>query len=105
MYRGLLNKPFNPTEEDKKKFKDFKQAIFTVVSCMCDNVGYIKLTSADGFTKISHYNDHCALALSNLQMQNGAKDAIDWSATDGDLMDVISIINSGTSKVQSLKMR
>ncbi len=104
-YQELLTEPFSPTEDNKSKFKDFKQAIFTMVSCMCDNTAYMKLTRGDGTVEINHYNDHCALSLNNLQMSNGAKDNIDWRATEGELEAVLSILNSGTSKVSALRIK
>ncbi len=104
-YQKLLAMPFAPTKDQEKKFKDFKQAIFTMVSCMCDNTDYVRLTMGDGMVKISHYSDHCALSLSNLQMQSGAKDDIDWYATDGELDKVLRLLNSGTSKVESMRIR
>ncbi len=47
--------------------------LFTLVSCMCNNVSYLKIvrdTKEDKCT-MNHYNDHCSLAISNLQMSPG----------------------------------
>lgn len=94
----------NPHTE-KHSVKDKKMIIFTLVSCMCNNISFLKLTRKEDGISISHYNDHCSLALSNLQMERGASDGIEWAFLDDDYREIVRIINTGTSKICNTKMR
>ncbi len=82
-----------------------KEVIFTLVSCMCDNISCIRFKKNDnGEFKLSHYNDHVGLALSNLQIKHPTHD-IKWEADDNNWDKVIDIINSGTSVISDTKYR
>lgn len=95
MYDRLRMNP--PVLEVKK---DATKVIFTMVSCMCDNISYVKIEN----NVVSHYNDHCALSFSNLQCHGNKEDVI-WAAEDEDWTEVIRILNSGTSKIASVRSK
>ena len=82
-----------------------KTIIITMVSCMCNNVDYLKLVRKDDEVKISHYNDHCALSFSNLQAEDNAKEMMRWAFEDCDFKELIRLANSGTSAVADVRMR
>ena len=84
--------------------KDAREVIFTVISVMCDNRSQIVFKKKDGEFTVYAHNNHCALALSNYQMEADVSD-LTWAADDGDWATVIKIINSGTTLVQSAKSR
>lgn len=101
VYRELLNKKVDVSNVKQ----DFKELVFELVSCMCDNVSYIRIKTIDNKISISHFNDHCSLALSNLQMKECFKVDLEWAFEDRNINELISIINSGTSKIRSIKSR
>lgn len=81
------------------------EVIFTLVSCMCDNISYIRFKKNDnGEFKISHYNDHVGLAFSNLQCKYPSHDIL-WEADEQNWSEVIDMINSGTSAISDVKFR
>lgn len=78
-YSECLNNPIDVS----KITTDTKEVIFTLVSCMCDNVSYLKFKKNEhGEFGVRHYNDHVSLALSNLQMEKGHLDNLLWNADD-----------------------
>ena len=78
-----------------------REVIFTVISCMCDNVYYISFKKiGDGDFKMSGNG----FALSNFQMRH-PKHEIEWVADEEGWDEVIAIINSGTVAVESVKSR
>lgn len=99
-YSDLLSNPPKIVVNENSR-----EVIFTMISCMCDNISYLNFKkNSDGDFKIIHYNDKCALSTSNLQMKHNIDD-ICWSADSGDWNTVVDMINSGTSKVSSVKSR
>ena len=72
-----------------------------LVSCMCDNeYRWTIKQNEDGDYKI---NTH-GFAYSNWQMK-ARKDVIEWVADDENWELVFNMINSGTSKIESVKYR
>lgn len=99
-YENLLHKPPKLIIKDNAK-----EVIFTLVSCMCDNISYIRLKrNNDNEFKMAHYNNYVPLAFSNLQCKH-TKDEILWNADDGDWNNVIEMINTGTSVIADAKSR
>lgn len=98
-YQELLhNKP-------KLTIKDnSSEVIFTLVSCMCDNITYIRFKKDNNEFKISHYNNNVALAFSNLQTKY-TKHEIEWEVDSENWDKVIEMINSGTSLILEVKSR
>lgn len=84
---------------------DTKLILLTMVSCMCDNVSYLKLIRKDDEIKISHYNDRCALAFSNLGTESNAKEMMRWAFEDGDFNELIRLANTGTSAIADVRLR
>ena len=94
----LLSKP-------KLKIKEkANDVIFTLVSCMCDNVSYIRFYKKDTEFNLSHYNSNVGLAFSNLQCKFEKHDIL-WEAEDNNWEKVIEMINSGTSVIAKVKSR
>jgi hypothetical protein len=91
-----------PTQKITDKTKTI---ILTMVSCMCNNVNYIKLVRKDGEVKISHYNDRCSLAFSNLGAESNAKEMMKWAFEDNDFGEIIRLANSGSSAVAEVRIR
>jgi len=78
-----------------------REVIFKTVSCMCDNVHYLKFKkNAEGDFKMSGNGN----ALSNWQMKHTPHD-IEWVADEGKWGQVRRMINTGTSKIESVKSR
>lgn len=78
-----------------------REVIFKTISCMCDNVGYLRFKKNDeGDFKL----DGMGFAISNWQM-NHPQHEIEWMADEERWDEVISMINSGTSKVESVTSR
>jgi len=81
--------------------KEAREVIFTVISCMCDNVYYLSFKkNNDGDFKMSGNG----FALSNFQMKHPIHD-IEWEADENEWGGVIAMINSGTSVVEEVKSR
>jgi hypothetical protein len=89
----------NPPKLSVKK--EAREVIFTVVSCMCDNVYYLTFKkNKDGDFKLNGNG----FALSNFQMKHPIHD-IEWEADENEWGGVITMINSGTSVVAEVKSR
>ncbi len=94
----LLAKP-------KLNIKDkANEVIFTLVSCMCDNVSYIRIYKQDEKFRLSHYNSNVGLSFSNLQCRYEIHDIL-WEADACNWKRVIEMINSGTSVIAEVKSR
>jgi hypothetical protein len=95
-YQELLQNPPRLTVK-----KDAREVIIKTVSCMCDNVHYLKLKkNSEGDFKMSGGG----FALSNWQMKHKPHD-IEWIADEGKWNQVFRMINTGTEKIESLKSR
>jgi hypothetical protein len=78
-----------------------REVIFKTISCMCDNVGYLRFKKNDeGDFKL----DGKGNSISNWQMKNPQHE-IEWTADEEGWDEVISMINSGTTKVESVVSR
>lgn len=78
-----------------------KEVIFKTVSCMCDNVGYLRFKkNSDGEFRL----DGMGYAISNWQMKH-PKHEIEWEADENMWGGVIAMINSGTSVIEEVKSR
>jgi len=96
VYQQLIQ---NPPEIKVKK--NSREVIFKTVSCMCDNVHYIKFKkNTEGDFKMSGGG----FSLSNWQMNHPPHD-IEWTADEGMWKQVVRMINTGTSKIESVKSR
>ena len=72
-----------------------REVIFTCVSCMCDNIRYLRFKkNEDGDFKM----DGGGFATSNWQMKH-PKHEVEWTADEEKWDDVIRMINTGTTKV------
>ena len=95
-YQELLVNP--PKLKIEGKPKEIK---IDLVSCMCDNkYRWTIKQNEDGDYKI---NTH-GFAYSNWQIKD-RKDDIEWIADEGNWRKVFNMINSGTSKIESVKYR
>ena len=83
-----------------------REVIFKLVSCMCDNVSYIKFYQNDKeYFRMQATTSHgMGNALSNYQMKH-TKEEIEWEADDNMWGGVIAMLNSGTSVIESVKSR
>lgn len=78
-----------------------KEVIFKTVSCMCDNVGYLRFKkNSDGEFRL----DGMGYAVSNWQMKH-SKHEIEWEADENNWGGIIAMINSGTSVIEEVKSR
>jgi hypothetical protein len=78
-----------------------REVIFKTVSCMCDNVHYLRFKKNDnGDFKL----DGMGFAVSNWQMSH-PKFGVEWMADEGNWSEVIEVINSGTEAIESVKSR
>jgi len=82
--------------------KEFRKVIFKMTSCMCNNISFVKVEKREDRWTVSHYNDHCALAFSNLQCDCNEEDII-WEVEDGNWHEVVRLLNSGTSTITDIK--
>lgn len=95
-YQELLENP--PKLKIEGKPKEIK---IDLVSCMCDNrYRWTIKKNEDGDYKI---NTH-GFAYSNWQIR-ARRDDIEWIADEGNWDKVFLLINSGTSKIESIKYR
>lgn len=78
-----------------------REVIFTTISCMCDNVHYIRFKKDENGDFKMDGKGH---ALSNRQMKHPIHD-IEWEADEQEWGGVIAMINSGTSVVAEVKSR
>jgi hypothetical protein len=78
-----------------------REVIFKTVSCMCDNVGYLRFKkNSDGDFKL----DGMGFAVSNWQMKHPTHE-IEWEADENEWGGVIAMINSGTEVIESVSSR
>jgi hypothetical protein len=78
-----------------------REVIFKTVSCMCDNVHYLRFKkNTDGDFKL----DGMGYAVSNWQMKH-PKHEIEWEADENEWDGVIAMINSGTEAIESVTSR
>jgi len=95
-YRELLKKP--PSLHVNGKPREMK---IDLVSCTCDNrYRWTIKENEDGDYKIFTHG----FAYSNFQIDHG-RDDIEWVADEGSWNEVFSMINTGTSKIESIKYR
>ena len=95
-YQELLVNP--PKLKIEGKPREIK---INLVSCMCDNeYRWTIKQNEDGDYKI---NTH-GFAYSNWQIR-ARRDDIEWIADEGNWDKVFLLINSGTSKIESIKYR
>ncbi len=79
-----------------------REVHFATISCMCDNKGKISFYRNDNGSYRMTGN---GFALSNWQMKDDYHTDCCWAAEDGEWDKVANIINTGTTKVQSVKYR
>ena len=78
-----------------------REVIFKTISCMCDNVGYLKFKkNSEGDFKMNGNG----FALSNFQFNHQVHE-IEWEADENMWGGVIAMINSGTSVIESVTSR
>ena len=95
-YVELLNNP--PKLEVKK---GAREVVINLVSCMCDNkYKWTIKKNEEGDFKIKTHG----YAFSNFQTLFD-KDEIEWKADECNWVEVFRMINSGTSKIESLRSR
>jgi hypothetical protein len=98
-YKELLHNP--PTFTELYDSENLREVIFETISCMCDNRHFLKFKkNSDGDFKMNG-NGH---SLSNWQMKH-EKHVIEWEADDNNWEMVVKMINTGTSKIASIKNR
>jgi hypothetical protein len=78
-----------------------REVIFKTISCMCDNVGHLRFTQNEkGYFKMNGNG----FSISNWQMKH-EKHEIEWTADEEGWDEVIKMINSGTSVIESVVSR
>jgi hypothetical protein len=78
-----------------------KEVIFTTISVMCDNIGYLRFKkNSEGEFKI----DGMRHSVSNWQMKY-PNHVIEWKADEENWNEVIKMINTGTSQIESVISR
>ena len=81
--------------------EEAKEVIFKTISCMCDNVGYLRFKKNDnGEFRL----DGMGFSISNWQMKH-PKHEIEWEADENEWGGVIAMINSGTKAIESVTSR
>jgi hypothetical protein len=89
----------NPPMIDVKKLKGKKEVIFTMVSCMCNNISYIRFKkNQEGEFRLNAYITSYGYSFSNYQMRH-TQHEIEWSADEGNWAEVIRMLNTGTSVI------
>tara|TARA_R110000822_G_scaffold99913_4_gene225188 strand:+ start:2701 stop:3003 length:303 start_codon:yes stop_codon:yes gene_type:complete len=97
-YQKLIH---NPPQLDDQVTSTPREVIFKTVSAMCDNVHYLKLRkNTEGDFRLNGNG----FAISNWQMDFEQHD-IEWEADANRWDNVIAMINTGTSKVESIQSR
>lgn len=95
-YQKLLVTP--PVLKIEGKPREIK---INLISCMCDNeYRWTIRKNEEGYYQI---NTH-GFSYSNWQIKH-RKDDIEWIADEGKWNEVFKMINTGTSKIQSIKYR
>ena len=98
-YQELLHNP--PTFTELYDSNDLREIIFETISCMCDNKRFLKLKrNSDGDFKLSGNG----FSISNWQIKYPSHD-IEWEADDNNWGSVVNMINTGTSKINTVKCR
>jgi len=98
-YQELLNNP--PVFTKLYDSENLREVIFETISCMCDNKHFLKFRkNSDGDFKMNG-NGH---SLRNWSMNYQPHD-IEWEADDNNWGSVINMINTGTSRVSTVKFR
>lgn len=78
-----------------------REVIFTTISCMCDNIGFLRFKkNKEGDFKM----DGNGFALSNWQMKHPIHE-IEWMADEEAWDNVIKMINTGTSQIAEVVSR
>jgi len=78
-----------------------KKVLISLVSCMCDNKDQMVFESdIEGGYRLNT----CGSAYSNFQLKHSRNDVI-WEAENGNWDDVIKMLNSGTSAIESIRVR
>ena len=78
-----------------------REVIFTVISCMCDNVYHFTFKKNDS----GDFKMHCGgFAYSNFSIKHPKHD-VEWEADANEWGGVIAMLNSGTSVIESVKSR
>jgi hypothetical protein len=95
---------FSELRQNKPKLtikEGAREVIFKTISCMCDNVGYLRFKrTEEGDLKMSGNG----YSLSNWQFKFQVHE-IEWAADGGEWDEVINMINSGTSVIEEVKSR
>ena len=94
-YQKLLQCP--PTLTIKE---NAREVVFTLISAMCDNESTLVFAKKDGDFKANLLGQ----CFGNLQTDHDKID-LEWTADDGNWEDVIQMINTGTSRVSSVRSR
>ena len=95
-YVALRN---NPPKWSVKE--NAREVLFETVSCMCDNRHTLRMRKNDeGDFKSSGGGFH----LSNWGMKFKPYD-VEWAADEGNWVDVVNMINSGTAAIEGIKSR
>jgi hypothetical protein len=81
--------------------KGTKEVIFKTISCMCDNIGYLRFKkNNDGEFKMSGNG----FAISNWQIKHEQHE-IEWVSDEENWDKVTKMINTGTSVIESVISR
>jgi hypothetical protein len=78
-----------------------KKVLISLVSCMCDNKNEMVL---EGDSEGCYSLNTCGSAYSNFQLEHSRNDVI-WEAESGNWDKVIKMLNSGTSAIESIRVR
>jgi hypothetical protein len=78
-----------------------REVIFKTISCMCDNVGYLKFKKNEEGDFKMNGNGY---SLSNWQFKHQVHE-IEWEADENMWGGVIAMVNSGTSVIESVTSR
>tara|TARA_R100000544_G_scaffold26900_2_gene13856 strand:+ start:969 stop:1274 length:306 start_codon:yes stop_codon:yes gene_type:complete len=98
-YQELLQNP--PTFTKLYDSENLREVIFETISCMCDNKHFLKFRkNSDGDFRMNG-NGH---ALRNWSMKH-EDHVIEWEADDNNWGSVVNMINTGTSKISTVKLR
>ena len=94
---------FSELRQNKPKLtikEGAREVIFKTISCMCDNVGYLRFKrTEEGDLKMSGNG----YSLSNWQFKFQVHE-IEWAADGGEWDEVINMINSGTSVIEEVNI-
>lgn len=100
-YKALRSIPMQCELLEEQVKPNPRELVITLVSCMCDNKSTMNLKkNQEGDFKLTCGGE----AFSNFQTKF-RKDEIEWTADDGDFIEVFKMINSGTSVIDKVKSR